>query len=131
MRRSGRCRKSNDCGYKTDMGYDTYQFEADEEGGPWRRVALWDSTDPLRPTNGDAFEVGEPVYLTILLFDSLGFAKNEIWWIRSFEPSSPSFLEARCLVSTGRNGSGKSMSASVLDLEKLNAMERLAAEYAY
>ena len=103
----------------------SYQLEADEEAGIWRRVAVWDAEDPLGPIRGEIFELSEPVHVDNS-FPRLDSAEQRVFWIARFAEHKTRGGEV-WLTHTRYGGHGDT-SVSPARLRKLPAMLRLACE---
>jgi len=107
-----------------------YQLLGTQGSDHFHAVEVWlDGTvGRLAP---ERFDLGEPVNLNQqhLVGESIRplLRENKIWWITSIEEKAG----AGCVhVARTRNGSSE-LRASPVSLLKLNAMERLAVEYAF
>jgi len=107
--------------------YVAMQLERIKGRSAWTRLRMWKNKD--REGEGDLFLLGEPVFIRKFQLLALpGFPKGEnvVWWIQEFYEVDDA---PRVHVAAYRDGRSPKMSFEAEVLEKLNAMERLAAEY--
>ena len=98
------------------------QVMSEVEDGPWTSIHFW-RMDNLQDRTIFSFDLGEPVFVR----HGRKILKPGIWWIQ--ELKDPSKVGEGCIrIGNTRTGSG--MFITVDRLVRLNAMERLAAEYA-
>lgn len=112
-------------GYKQGMDNNYTNFEIDAEDGA-ECVVLWDSIGSPDSLVELVFKVGEPVHIEHPSPGVDPYEDPSLWWIQGFNES-----QRKALISEDREGTRGRTTTSVLTLVKLNAMERLAAEYAF
>jgi hypothetical protein len=116
-------------GYKTDMSalgsYHLGKRVGDTEFSSARVYRI--SATPFKGPY-DEFLVGEPVGLKNQTYNEDQTSEERIWWIHEFIEIDG---EGKAEVCGTRERTPGHFLVSVLLLEKLNAMERLAVEYAF
>jgi hypothetical protein len=108
----------------------SYALERPELAKDWTAVQFYAASDKPWSKPTQRFEAGEPAHLLQVFLSLPGFPKGEdaLWWIQGFQEENQ---EAYALVTADREGTKVRMKTKVQNLRKLNAMERLAAEYAF
>jgi hypothetical protein len=116
-----------------ERGYQVFQLERLRDHPDWVGCRMWREHDESDVP--DFYEVGEPVNVPAIQIHKAGRLQpytdeHTIWWIRKFFSESRENDEPTVALSRTRAG-GEVFRVVVTRLRKLNAMERLAAEYAY
>lgn len=117
-------------GYKTNMSSTgSYHLGKRKGSDTWHCVRVYRVSSAPFTGPFDEFLLGEPVNLKSVRLSTAGSTPEDaIWWIHEFLEIDG---EGKAELCSTRERTPGCLLVPVLELEKLNAMERLAIEYAF